>query len=79
MSQPKKRKHPHHTNTPPQPRGIIYHRVIPVAIIIFILFGTGITFFAVGSDLTWLIVGALIGAVCGYFFGYQIAKGLSKK
>ncbi len=79
MSQPKKRKQPHHTNTPKQPGGIIYYRVIPVAVIIFILFGIGISYFAAGSDTTWLITGAVIGAICGFLFGYMIANGLSKK
>ncbi len=80
MAQPKKRKHPHQTNTPKLPaKGIIYHKVIPVAVVIFILFGLGITYFAVGNNITWLIIGALIGAGAGFLFGYQIAKGLSKK
>ncbi len=80
MSQPKKRKHPHITNTPKMPaKGIIYHKVIPVAVIIFILFGLGITYFAVGNNITWLIIGGVIGGICGFLFGYQIAKGLSKK
>ncbi|MEO6453955.1 MAG: hypothetical protein ABIN97_07790 [Ginsengibacter sp.] len=79
MSQPKKRKHPHHTNTPKQGKGIVYKKIIPVAVIIFILFGIGITFFAVGYNIGWLIAGAVIGAACGFLFGYQIAKGLSKK
>ena len=79
MSQPKKRKHPHHTNTPKQASGKIYYRVIPVAVVIFILFGIGISFFAAGFNIKWLIGGAFVGSVCGFFFGYQIAKGLSKK
>lgn len=79
MSQPKKRKHLHHTNTPKKKEGITYSKVIPVTTIIFILFGTGIVFFAVGADIGWLLVGALIGAVCGFLFGYVIARGLSKK
>jgi hypothetical protein len=79
MSQPKRRKHPHYTNTPKLQKGIIYHKVIPVAVIIFILFGTGISFFAKGLSINWLISGAVIGGVCGFLFGYQIAKGLSKK
>ena len=57
----------------------MYYRVIPVAIFIFLLFGVGIAFFAVGDDINSLIVGAVIGAVCGFLFGYQVAKGLSKK
>ena len=79
MSQPKKRKHPHHTNIPKQASSKIYYRVIPVAIIIFILFGMGITFFAAGFNVKWLTAGAVIGSVCGFFFGYLIAKGLLKK
>lgn len=79
MSQPRKRKQPHHTNTPKVERGVTYNRIIPVAVVIFILFGIGITFFAVGYNIGWLIVGAVIGAGCGYLFGYQLAKGLSKK
>jgi len=79
MSQPKKRKHPHHTDTPKQRGNKIYYRIIPVAVFIFLLFGIGITFFAVGNDINWLIVGAVIGSACGFLFGYQVAKGLSKK
>ena len=78
MSQPKKRKHPHHTDTPKQPGVKMYYRIIPVAVFIFLLFGIGIAYFAVGSN-TSLIVGAFIGAACGFLFGYQVAKGLSKK
>jgi membrane associated rhomboid family serine protease len=79
MSQHKKRKPPHHTNTPKQPNNKTYYRVIPVAVIIFILFGIGIAFFAAGYNIIWLIAGAVIGAACGFLFGYQVAKGLSKK
>ena len=80
MSQPKKRKHPHHTVTPKQQGSRMYYRIIPVAVFIFILFGIGIAYFAAGSDNNnWLIAGAVIGAACGFLFGYQVAKGLSKK
>jgi membrane associated rhomboid family serine protease len=79
MSQHKKRKPPRHTNTPKQAGTKIYYRVIPVAVIIFLLFGIGIAFFAAGYDIKWLIVGAVIGAACGFLFGYQVAKGLSKR
>ena len=79
MAQPRKRKHPHHTNTPKVPKGIMYSKIIPVAVIIFILFGTGIAYFAAGNNITWLITGAILGAATGAFFGYRIAKGLSRK
>jgi membrane associated rhomboid family serine protease len=79
MSQPKKRKYPHHTGTPKQSGSKMYYRIIPVAIFIFLLFGIGIAFFAVGNNMNGLIAGAVIGAACGFLFGYQFAKGLSKK
>ena len=79
MSQPKKRKHPHHTGTPKQSGSKLYYRIIPVAIFIFLLFGIGIAFFAAGNNVNGLITGAVIGAACGFLFGYQVAKGLSRK
>jgi membrane associated rhomboid family serine protease len=79
MAQPRKRRHPHHTNTPKQQKSILYDKVIPVTVIIFILFGIGITFFAVGGNVPWLIAGGVIGGGCGFVFGYYVAKGLSKK
>ena len=79
MAQPKKRKHVHHTNTPKQQKSILYDKVIPVAVIIFMLFVTGIALFAAGSKTTWLIIGGVIGGLCGFLFGYLVAKGLAKK
>jgi hypothetical protein len=50
-----------------------------VAGIFFCLLGIGIAFFTFGSNLLWLLLGALAGAVGGYFFGLQIDKSFSKK
>lgn len=79
MSQHRKKKHPQQVHPANHRGNKIYYRVIPVAVIIFILFGIGITFFTVGYSVSGLATGALAGAVCGFLFGYQIAKGLSKK
>jgi hypothetical protein len=79
MSQHKKRKHVQQIHTPHPQKGIIYHKVIPVAVIIFILFGLGISLMIAGVDIKWLVAGGIIGGACGFLFGYQIAKGLSKK
>ena len=79
MAVPKKRNHPHHTNTPEVPKKLIYHKMIPVAMVIFMLFGAGFAFMASGYNIPVLLTGAAIGAVCGFLFGYQVAKGLSKK
>ncbi len=55
---------------------------VVVAVIFFGLIGVGIAFFAVGSsglNALWLVAGAVLGAIGGYFFGHQIDKSFSKK
>jgi uncharacterized membrane protein len=79
MSHTKKKKHPAHPPVPRIKKDIKKYRVIAVAVIFFLLFGAGITFFAAGSNVIWLVTGALIGAICGFFFGRQIVKGLFKE
>ena len=79
MSVPKKRNHPHVTNTPKVQKGLIYHKVIPVVVVIFMLFGAGFGYLMVGYDTVWFFGGILIGGVCGLLFGLLLAKGLSKK
>ncbi len=78
MSHTKKKKHAPHPPVPQIKKDIKKFRVITVAVIFFLLFGAGIAFFAVGNNVPGLIAGALIGAVCGYFFGKQIVQGLFK-
>lgn len=82
MAQHKHKKPPlaPHTHIPKEERALRrYSRIIPAAVFIFLLFGLGIAFFAVGADPKSLIIGGIIGAICGYFFGHQIAKVLAKK
>lgn len=50
-----------------------------VSAVFFALIGIGIAFFAAGSNPLWLIAGAVLGAICGYFFGGRIDKSFSKK
>lgn len=80
MSQSKHAKQPPHSHIPKEERDLKrFSRIIPAAVFIFILFGLGIAFFAAGADATSLVSGGLIGGICGYFFGHQIAKVLAKK
>ncbi|MEO7800558.1 MAG: hypothetical protein ABIR81_01085 [Ginsengibacter sp.] len=80
MAQPKKRKHAHHTKTPPQlNEAKKYSRIIPVAIVIFILFGVGIAFLTAGANISSLIIGGILGAIGGFAFGYGIAQSLAQK
>jgi len=78
MSHTKKKKHSPHPHVPQIKKDIKKYRVIAVVVIFFSLFGAGIAFFAAGNNVIWLVTGALIGAVCGYFFGRQIVQGLFK-
>ncbi|MEO8413102.1 MAG: hypothetical protein ABI472_05555 [Ginsengibacter sp.] len=78
MPHTKKKHHPEHPPVPKIKKEIKRWRVIAVAIIFFVLFGTGIAYFAVGDNPTGLIAGGIIGAALGYFFGRQIVHGLFK-
>ncbi len=80
MPQSKKRKHHQSHHTPshqqePQKNS----RAVLASVIFFALAGLGISFFAAGSDIVWLIVGTIAGVIGGYFFGHQVDKALTKK
>lgn len=42
--------------------------------ILFAIFGLGIAFFAGGTNWVYLLVGALLGAVIGYYAGKSMEK-----
>ena len=84
LSKPKKRKPSPHRNQQAHPtlserRSSKNNSVVLVCVIILALLGAGITFFVTGSNISWSIVGGILGALIGYLFGVQIVKGLSKK
>jgi uncharacterized membrane protein YfcA len=82
MAQHKHSKHSKHPEHPPvsnAKKKMRKVKVISVAVIFFFLFGAGIAFFAAGSDILWLIVGAIAGGLLGLVFGRQIVKGLFKE
>lgn len=80
MPRSKKRKHHHEfhaaSNAEKSPRN---KSAVPVGIIFFALLGIGVAFFTAGSDFLWLILGGVLGAAGGYFFGRQVDKSFSKK
>lgn len=83
MPQSKKRHHSHHQhqqqhapgNKPPVTKS---GRVVKAAIIFFSIIGLLIGYFIAGAEIPWLITGAAIGGVAGYFFGRQMNNTLSK-
>ena len=83
MPQSKKRKKHHDYHPPANAEKSKKNRsAVTVGIVFFALIGVGIGYFASGTSslwVLWLIVGAVVGAIGGYFFGHQIDKSFSKK
>ena len=75
MAKSKKRKH-HHDFHPPThaAKSQKGKSAVTVAGIFFCLLGIGIAYFAFGTNLLWLLIGAVAGGIGGYFFGLQIDK-----
>ena len=79
MPRSKTRKHHHHQ----APGGTVPARKTKSAVVVAMVFvgllGMGIAFFATGSSIPWLLIGAVAGAIAGYFFGRQIDRAFAKK
>jgi CDP-diglyceride synthetase len=55
---------------------------VTIGIVFFALIGMGIGYFAAGASSLWplwLVAGAVLGAIGGYYFGRQIDRSFSKK
>lgn len=83
MPRSKKRKN-HHDYRPPANavKSKKNRSAVSVSIVFFALIGIGMAYFATGSKpswLLWLFVGAVAGAIGGYYFGRQIDRSFSKK
>ena len=80
MPQSKKRKHHHEYRPPANAVKAKKNKSAVVVSTIFLgLIGIGIAYFAMGSEVLWLLAGAIAGIIGGYFFGRQIDKSFSKK
>ena len=80
MPQSKKRKHHHEHHQAANAEKVKKNKsAVLVAGIFFCLLGIGITYFAAGATLVWLVIGAVAGAIAGYFFGHQIDKAMAKR
>ena len=80
MPQSKKRKHHHEYRPPANAVKAKKNKSAVVVSTIFLgLIGIGIAYFAMGSEVLWLLAGAIVGIIGGYFFGRQIDKSFSKK
>ncbi len=80
MPRSKKRKHHHEFHPASNAEKSQKNKsAVPVGIIFFALLGIGVAFFTAGSDFLWLLLGGVLGAAGGYFFGRQVDKSFSKK
>jgi uncharacterized membrane protein YfcA len=52
---------------------------VNAGIIFFALVGLGIAYFATDASILWIVIGAVIGGACGYFFGKEMDKALLKE
>lgn len=83
MPKSKTRKN-HHHYTPPgnAVKSRKNKSAVSVGIVFFALLGMGIGYFADGSSqwwFLWVLIGAIIGAIGGYYFGRQLDKSFAKK
>jgi len=76
-----RKRHHRHKQQPPThlPHTRKKSGAVPVLVIFLSLLGIGIAFFAAGANMVWLIAGAVIGIVSGYFFGRGIDRSAAKK
>lgn len=83
MPRSKKRKK-HHDYQPPANavKSKKNRSAVTISMVFLGLIGIGMAYFAGGSKplwLLWLLIGAIIGSVAGYYFGRQIDKSFAKK
>ena len=83
MPKSKTRKHHHEYHPPANAVKSKKNRsAVTIGIVFFAIIGIGIAYFAAGLAPLWplwLLAGAVIGAIGGYYFGLQIDKSFSKK
>jgi len=83
MPRSKKRKSHHEFHPPANAvKSKKNKSAVPVGIVFLAIIGIGIAYFAMGSTdlwLLWICIGAVVGAIGGYYFGLQIDKAFSKK
>lgn len=82
MPKSKQRKHHHPEHHPAGThveKSTRNRSIVPVAIFFFALLGLGISFFAAGASVIWLLLGTIAGAALGYFFGKQMDKSMTNK
>jgi hypothetical protein len=84
MPSSKKRQHHHqhhsqaaHTSVP-KAASKANERIVTAAAVLFAVVGLGIAYFASEGKIVWVIAGAVIGGIAGYFFGKALKKGLLK-
>ena len=81
-----KHGHQHHPRVQPKgghsapaaPKPRQRRSAVTMMVILIAIFGTGIAFLSAGSEITWLLAGALLGAIAGYFIGQGMDKAAAK-
>lgn len=80
MPRSKKRKKQHDYHPPADATKSRKNRsAVLIAVLFLGLLGIGVAYFAKGPAPLWLLTGAILGVVGGYFFGKQVDKAFEKK
>lgn len=80
MPRSKTRKHHHEYHPPANAEKSKKNRsAVLFTVILCMVIGLGMAFFAFDSSPLWLILGVLAGAAVGYFVGKQIDRSFSGK
>lgn len=78
MPQSKKRKSQVHAHQDFIPHKKQRKSIAPVAMVVCAILTLGITWFAVGASIPWLLGGVVLGIIVGYFAGKQMDKSFAK-
>jgi hypothetical protein len=83
MPSSKKRQHQHQHHNAAKAvvstnAGKANERIVIAAAVLFAVVGLGIAYFASEGKIVWVIAGAAVGGIAGYFFGKALKKGLLK-
>jgi hypothetical protein len=82
MPSSKKRQHHHKqqqaSHTMPTGGSKTSERIVAATVVLFAVVGLGIAYFASDGKIAWVLAGAVIGGIAGYFFGKALKKGLLK-
>lgn len=81
-SRTRHKHHHHHSNQSQQQTQVktsTRRSAVSIMIVFIGVLGLFIAFIAAGTDILWLVIGALAGVIAGYFIGRSMDRVAAKK